>query len=31
MANPEIEDKIKKILDVTIYPGDDFIVYNYSN
>lgn len=30
MANPEIEDKIKKILDVTIYPGDDFIVYNYS-
>tara|TARA_B100000902_G_C27285693_1_gene904303 strand:+ start:726 stop:1592 length:867 start_codon:yes stop_codon:yes gene_type:complete len=30
MANPEIEAKIKWILDKKSYPGDDYIVYNYS-
>ncbi len=30
MANPEIETKIKWILDKKSYSGDDYIVYNYS-
>ena len=30
MANPEIEERIKAILDVTSYVGDSNIIYNYS-
>jgi len=30
MANPEIEAKIEYILDKKYYPGDHYIVYNYS-
>ena len=30
MANPEIEEKIKSILDKKTYPGDDYLQYNYS-